>query len=146
MKRYRRLEVGERLDVGDFYTAKSNPQPPESTSGLLEVQSEEHYMFNTLIESHHGCNYYRPFVFIAKRLVRKYRLVRNNEPIQMFDWFMLTEHYHIDNTMPAPDKNHNDGWTQIEPGVHDHLLDGSPLNKQYNTFARFVDCIPISKH
>lgn len=146
MKRYRRLEVGERLDVGDFYTAKSNPQPPESTSGLLEVQSEEHYMFNTLIESHHGCNYYRPFVFIAKRLVRKYCLVRSNEPIQMFDWFMLRVHYIEAGPWPAPNIEFNNGWTQIIPDYMEHLLDGNETNRRDFVFARFVDCIPISKH
>lgn len=125
--------------VGDCYTGKSNPQPPNCTSKFLQ----EHFAFNETVEAHDTYNYYRMYTFIPQRLIRKYRLVRPDEPIQMFDWYKLKS-YHEDNLWPAPDKQYNEGWLQIVPGLDEHLMDGSIENHVF-IFARFVDCIPAPK-
>lgn len=142
MKRYRRLEVGEHLMIGDCYTAKSNPQPPCRTCEIITVKDKHSHMFNLEVIEDSLCNYYRPYFTI--KLIRKYRLVRPDEPIQMFDWFKLSM-YHEDGLWPAPDKQYNQGWCQVTPYTNGYLADNDAEDRHGFIFARFVDCIPRTK-
>lgn len=101
-------------------------------------------MFDTVIKETDDLNYYSPFVFILQRLERKYRLVKDNEPVQMFDWFKTRTSYENDKRWPTQEI-YNEGWVQIESGIYEHLLDGHHTNRENLIYARFIDCVPKTK-
>lgn len=151
MKRYRRLEVGETIKQGDEFNAVVNEQPPKSRAGMVFCSNYEHGLCtignkitNELLSELYV---YRLESFIPKRLIRKYRIVKDSEPVQMFDWFMTHRSYCSQTKLewPEPNVEFNNGWTQILPDRNYHLLDGHPENRRELIFARFVDCIPRTK-
>lgn len=148
MKRYRRLEAGEMIQEGDYFDGQNLPQAliEEQAVPVIECSERHHKVGNIVEYSSQEDGVWRE-VKRPERLVRKYRLVKNTEPVRLFDWFKMQHSFDSDKQWPAPDKQYNEGWVQIVPGdFNEHWTEThNPTNRSQFVFARFVDCVPLKK-